>query len=298
MLKTSFVVAVVAAVLAIGVTMFFRFAVPDAPMNAGEISLVVAACLVVVALLAVVVKAICKRKPPGGGTSPAYLALASLVAIASGCDMRGSRDTTSAKASSASALVRLQGRAYLEPGEQEQPGFGLYSYLLFGSPANDHTRDRYLEAIKAWLEVIEDVDHGVLDPQSYNVTYVPIKNKPPPKPTAQWVLDNYDFARAARILRSVPGDHLHGPYIISHRYPVRGDSLLTEQYLYQDMSFVEPRIVLPWIKLFLAQSSAPRYWEADQIDLWVLRLRNGIAIAAITLPDVAESLKKWIAFVP
>src|SRR5439155_10381933 len=49
------------------------------------------------------------------------------------------------------------GRSFLVGEQAEEKGYGLYSYLLFGSPPSDATRARYLRAIEAYLEKIPSV---------------------------------------------------------------------------------------------------------------------------------------------
>jgi hypothetical protein len=43
-------------------------------------------------------------------------------------------------------------RRYLLPGEPEEPGYGLYSYLLLSNaPMDNEEKDRYLKTIEAYL---------------------------------------------------------------------------------------------------------------------------------------------------
>ena len=53
--------------------------------------------------------------------------------------------------------ARFTGRTLLVNGHKEAKDYGLYSYLLFGSRPNDATGERYSEAIKAYLNLIEDI---------------------------------------------------------------------------------------------------------------------------------------------
>jgi hypothetical protein len=46
---------------------------------------------------------------------------------------------------------RETGRSFLVSGEPETTGYGLYSYLLLGSPPTAASRERYLKAIEEYL---------------------------------------------------------------------------------------------------------------------------------------------------
>lgn len=76
---------------------------------------------------------------------------------------------------------RDTGRAFLRKGEDEKAGYGLYSYLLLGSRPTDLTRQRFVSAIDAYLQMIEEI--GKLDEyiarDKLNVTYLPVTDSPP-----------------------------------------------------------------------------------------------------------------------
>ena len=50
------------------------------------------------------------------------------------------------------ALGRETGHSLLVRDETEETGYGLYSYLLFGAPPDDDTRERFVEVLKAYLD--------------------------------------------------------------------------------------------------------------------------------------------------
>src|SRR2546425_1308109 len=52
---------------------------------------------------------------------------------------------------------RETGRAFLIAEQPEEKGYGLYSYLLFGTPPSEATRERYLNLIATYLESIPPV---------------------------------------------------------------------------------------------------------------------------------------------
>jgi hypothetical protein len=193
-------------------------------------------------------------------------------------------------------FTRVTGRQILVPGAAEAPGYGLYSYILFGSPPNETSRDRYLKAIQAYLELIPDLValEKYAKPIDLNATYVPVAVEPPSSVSAEWVLKHYDYARAAIRLRVLPGAHADGPYIVSSQKPLTGNDSLTKDSLLQDLSAVPPDLVANWVKLFINQASQPNFWKPQSATTTALRLRTAVVILSMVLPDVQKSLPKWI----
>ena len=211
---------------------------------------------------------------------------------------------------------RETGRAFLIAEQPEAKGYGLYSYLLFGAPPTEATRERYLNLIATYLESIPPVGSfkGSLERFELNIAYLPLKDSPPvefskscselPCGTgnvafAQWVLDHYNYTRARVLLRAVPagGTHRNGPYIVSSLKPLSTTPILSPPYLYQDLSSVPARLVLLWVKEFLDQTAQQSFEDSRRVQQVALKLRQSIAIAAKGLPDVLEALDRWIAWV-
>jgi len=211
---------------------------------------------------------------------------------------------------------RETGRAFLIAEQPEAKGYGLYSYLLFGTPPTEATRERYLNLIATYLESIPPVGSfkGSLERWELNIAYLPLKDSPPvefskgcsqlPCGTgnvafAQWVLDHYNYTRARVLLRAVPagGTHRNGPYIVSSMKSLSTTPILSPPYLYQDLSSVPARLVLLWVKEFLDQTAQQSFEDSRKVQQVALKLRQSIAIAAKGLPDVLEALDRWIAWV-
>ena len=78
---------------------------------------------------------------------------------------------------------KVSSRDFLLHHEAEEPGYRLYSYVLFGSRPNKSTRPRYLKAIKAYLGDIEDVNDMLqyFNRKQLNITYLPVDTCPDPK---------------------------------------------------------------------------------------------------------------------
>lgn len=100
--------------------------------------------------------------------------------------------------------IAVTARAPLWTGEVEAAGYGLYSYLLFGS-ASGSSYARRLAAASAYLSVIENAEEAAiraLSPRSINIFYAPLRSSsfrrdPLTTQEAAWLVTNYDYARAA-----------------------------------------------------------------------------------------------------
>jgi hypothetical protein len=191
-------------------------------------------------------------------------------------------------------------RSLLVRGNAEVEGFGLYSYVLLASPpSSDATRDRYLKTMESYLGLIQSVE--ALEPDfehnQLNVTYLPVNSRPAEVVSPQWLLDHYDYARALRLLRTLPGAHMGGPFIVSSLTPLGEITTLSGRYLYQDLSSVPPRLVPLWVQVFINQAAQERFWEEPTAEKLVIRLRTTIGVLAGGLADVQDGLKTWIAWV-
>jgi hypothetical protein len=194
---------------------------------------------------------------------------------------------------------RETGGSFLVGEEPEATGFGLYSYLLFGSPPDDISRERYLQAVRAYLNLIPDMvelEKYLQRPAELNVTYLPLQVAPPNKASAEWVLEHYNYARARIVLRSLGDTHREGPYIVSSLKPLSGTSTVSDHYLYQDLSSVPPQLISPWVKEFMNQAAQERFWQQRSGEVLVLKMRTTIGILAAGLPDVRKALDEWIAW--
>ena len=100
-------------------------------------------------------------------------------------------------------------KRYLLPGESEEPGYGLYSYLLLSAPPmNNEENARYVKMIEAYLLLLQDLDEYLgkhVRPSRLNATYIPLKKTPEPgHSNAEWaanVLAVYDYTAAEILLR-------------------------------------------------------------------------------------------------
>jgi hypothetical protein len=195
-------------------------------------------------------------------------------------------------------FARETGSALLVGEKSEAVGYGLYSYVLFATPPDDSSRERYTKAAEAYLSLIPDVTalEKYLKLAELNVTYLPVDADPPHIVSVAWMLQHYNYARALVLLRAVPGRHRDGPYIISSRSPLAAKPSFTGEYLFQDLTSVPPHLIGAWVKQFLNQAAQEHFWEGNTTERLALKLRTGIGILAIGLPEVQKALNDWIAW--
>jgi hypothetical protein len=187
--------------------------------------------------------------------------------------------------------------AFLLAGQNEAVGYGLYSYLLFGVAPNELSRDRYLRVIDSYLNQIPHVTRleAYFKPSQLNITYLPVTLVPGTSPTAKWLLDHYDFARARFLLRPLPGNLRRGPYFVSSLYPLGKAGRSSPEYLIQDLSAVPPHLIDAWVVEFLNQSAQERFWKPATLEQLALKLRTIVGVLGVGLPYVLDSLKEWVS---
>jgi hypothetical protein len=193
------------------------------------------------------------------------------------------------------APVRDRGHDLLVRNTREAPGYGLYSYVLFAAAPDDSSRPRYLQLLQAVLAQAPSIQdlRVYYDAAQLNVTYIPVTSGGQPPVSAQWLLDNYDYAHARVLLHALPGTFTRGPYLVSSHQPL--GKATSGPYLVQDLSSVPPHLVTLWTSEFLNQAAQEHFWEQSTGAMLALRLRTAIGIMAEGLPDVRKSLDSWIS---
>jgi hypothetical protein len=192
------------------------------------------------------------------------------------------------------------GRSFLAKGKNEEKKYGLYSYLLLGAPPTASNRERYVKTIDAFLGSIVEISalEDYIQRSKLNITYLPVVDVPTSKPSVDWILEHYDYARARALLNPLPGSLREGPYFISAMTPLDSGAA-PKEYLFQDLSAVPANadLISWWVREFLNQAAQERFWEPRTGGLLVLKLRTTIAALAIGLPDVRKGLDTWISWV-
>lgn len=190
----------------------------------------------------------------------------------------------------------VAGQSLITPGTPEPKGFGLYSYVLFGSHPDNENRTRYLNTIEALLRYLEEADDldRYFDSAQINFTVIPVIARPTVAVTANWILAHYDFVRARSMLSKLGGASLEGPYIVSVISPLNNSS---KPFLFQDLSTVPtepPELLSWWIREFISQSTQRATWDHGQLKLFALRMRTTIAILAQGAPAIRKGVNALI----
>jgi hypothetical protein len=198
--------------------------------------------------------------------------------------------------------VLTTGKAFLAHDEREENGYGLYSYLLFGSRPSAEERPRYAQAIEAYLRILPSLDDlsQHLMPSELNVTYIPVMKKPDSAETdAEWAehaLEVYDYARARVLLNRLDEEYPSGPYIVSVHNPL-SQARPGTAYLFEDLRLVVPRLMAPWVEAFAWLTAKERSWTQKNMRELGLGVRNAMIIASQALPQMTVELGQRIRLV-
>ncbi len=201
-------------------------------------------------------------------------------------------------------LEHYTGHRLLPPNDKEDTGphgsnpYGLYSYLLFGSKPSPAEKPKYLKAIEACLAKTEEVKDLELrfDRKQINVLYIPVRRTPPVGMPEQElparILEDYDYTRAQRILQSLPGALLHGPYFVSRLgAPIAPGRPLPKPYLFQDLSHVQTADgAYAWVEFFLRQAGQQKPWTGSTAETFSFKLRDFIQELAVLAPPIPAAL--------
>ena len=191
----------------------------------------------------------------------------------------------------------ISSRSLLLGDAAEEMGFGLYSYLLFGSPPAESSRGRYLSALEAYLDFLHPNEQVLRsrEPSEINITYLPLESLPNEE-DPRFLLHSYNYQRAESILNALESQESlrDGPYIVSYRSPLTNNTV-EEEYLFQDLSTVPERIVRLWVKEFLAQVNEPDYWRERTLETIALTLRTEIARAADFIDELPQEIRSELS---
>jgi hypothetical protein len=212
----------------------------------------------------------------------------------------GEKDVTIPNRGAAHGESLISARRFLLPGDTPEPGYGLYSYVLFSAPPKDaEEKARYLSTVSAYLQVIQDVEDYLrrhVPPSALNATFIPLKKTPDPgKSNEEWasnVLAEYDYAAAQILLSKLRQAGQDGPYLVSVTEPLSESGVSV--YLWQDLTGVAPELARDWIKYFTFLAAQQRVWSEVSLRRFGLTLHNLIAVGGKVTPDVMEALDKAI----
>jgi hypothetical protein len=194
---------------------------------------------------------------------------------------------------------REPGRSLMEQGAKEPGGYGMYTYLLFGEPANEGNTERYKKALAAYLSLATPLEQmeAYFDRNQLNIFNVPVTIKPKPKEklTVDQLLAGYDFARAQSLLSRAGVPRGVGPRLVSSLTPLGGQ--VGGSVLVQDLSAVPPSIIDLWVRAFLNQAAQGRTWSGTSLQGFLLRTRTVIEIVATGYPQVKAGLEQYVKLV-
>ena len=182
------------------------------------------------------------------------------------------------------AAHQLTGRDFLLPNAPEPPGFGLYSYVLFGEHANSANQDLYGAILAAYLALDEarrfESEH--VDRKELNVTFVPLRQAAPDEVSVPWILDHYNYVAAQILLKKLVDDaDISGTYIVSYEQPVSSTTEVDRRrLLVQDLTGLPPNLAFLWFREFKAQVRQSRYWDDKTMGQFMLKMRTQIALIA------------------
>lgn len=195
---------------------------------------------------------------------------------------------------------RLSGRTLLVRGERQSLGYGLYSYLLLPvSPTGTVLEERYREAIKAYVALMPAIEEFQSQRliKHLNLTVLTVTRAIDPglhhSELPEWLLANYDHARAQELLLAVPGDQRLGPYLVSTPAPLTAEAP-PDRFLFQNLSLAPPHLVRSWVQEFLHQSEQEEDWSDHDGGNLLFRLRTTIGALGEAVPAVAKGVDELI----
>jgi len=204
---------------------------------------------------------------------------------------------------------RIAGREFLLPGQRESTSpepYALYSYLLFGSAPTDEARPRYLEAIRAYVDMlppIQRLEREGARRGELNVTYLPLQDAAAVAAALDGdseaparLLRHYNYAAARILLAKVPGGpHLNGPYLVSYRQPLSRVERLTGEYGWVDMSAAPAGRTRLWVQIFLRETARQEYWVAGTTARVWTTILDELDRAGEGVPEVLKGLVFWVS---
>jgi hypothetical protein len=180
---------------------------------------------------------------------------------------------------------KIMTKVLLPRGGVEPSGYGLYSYLLFGSSSEAGRSKRYA-ASRAYCKNFPELSEalGVFKPIDVNVFSVPTNDRAPRdtycKDAEKLVDDYYDYTLAKRLLQDV-GLEGDGIYLVACERPILGGSCDPKKTLVVDLTTVKESLSELCVLEFRRQTRKKETWNDTSLRKLVFELRK-------KLPDIAE----------
>jgi hypothetical protein len=194
------------------------------------------------------------------------------------------------------ATIQMSGRGFLTASQSEPDGFGLYSYILFGSRPAAADRDRYIAILDAALRLLKPTNDLVTRIKAFqlNSTWLPVTSLPASDPDSKWLVDNYDYTSAAVFLARAGIKNPDAIYILSVRSPL-SKAAPTPPFLKQDLSHVPADLASTWVTLFINQAAQERFWDSNTFAGVVAKMRLAIALSAQGVPNIETAMATWLS---
>jgi hypothetical protein len=187
---------------------------------------------------------------------------------------------------------------YLSSTDREEPGYGLYSYVLF--PVYSLRAEHFLTEV---FNTTGYQGHNLIDPRSLNIIYFPTradmmravtgKTQTSRAPSGhEFATESYDYALAQKLLAhmcEIPAEEVRGlcatdlsrgPYLLTYGRPMSTLSSVAPPYLVVDLSGVHIRAFSEFIVAYKEQVKRPNYPVGERIDALRLRVLNIVLSAA------------------
>lgn len=202
--------------------------------------------------------------------------------------------------------VRITGRDFLLDSENEEPGYGLYSYaILLKKPDSEIELNRYLNFYTEFYSCLQPSESYIrrgVRKYELNITYWPLQDVKKIQVSKEnsdlnwnFFIDKYDYTRARIILSRIEKLDGIGPFIIGYNEPLTLDnkelSLEREEMLLIDFS-TKNEDFFDDMMLFYQKKVAenPETWN-KKWDKELIRIE-----CRSTLKTQAENVIKFIKF--
>jgi hypothetical protein len=172
--------------------------------------------------------------------------------------------------------VDASARSPLWTGDVEEPGYGIYNYLLFGSNS-EIGLERRVVAASAFLQLVpggQGLGIHEVPTARLSIFYVPIQSTSYrvdaiSSASPDWLVANYDYRTARRLLDRL-GEHGSDIYVVSTSDRLTMiEQLKPDQLLVQNFSRVPTRAIAIWIREFGHEV----YWDASSLHEAIHRLK-------------------------
>lgn len=195
------------------------------------------------------------------------------------------------------SLTRITCRSQLLNNESEEPGYGLYSYILFAKRPNKHEKKAYLEIIEKFLDITPANTTYIqsLKKNCLNITYIPVHSKSN-SIVAEEILRNYNYERAKIMLSFFKNNDLKkGPYIISSASPLgTTNKTIRANYFIFNFTRIEKQMIVLSFDMFLQQVEKEDFLDPHStLKRFVVYLRNKLCQVGKGVDPVYSKLKFW-----